>query len=436
MRTTSMSMVRLGGAAVALVAAAGGTLVTAPAQASTATAPDPSSISIRTLRASVAPGATDTVTGDLAVGGGSAAGRSVTLQAHTPGQSGYVPVGSVASGANGGLSLQVTPEISTLYRWHYDGATDARPSSSGVVRVDVTAGQHHGNRLGTTLSVRALHRVVGPDGFATVRGRLRSGRTGLPNRQVQLLAHRVGEGEWHFVTAQPTGGRGAISFRVSPDQPTRYRMQFLGSQVFRPTHSGVVTIAVRTAVSISAVPGSIAPGQVTTISATATHRGLAVQGATAQLLARAAHPYTRFHVVGSGTTGANGGVSLAATPAHDTRYEVRVLPSTSAPGGLSPATQVDVTAATSLSVRGRDAAHGRYSVSGSLRSHGHPVRHVRVTLWSQAPGSTVWTEVAHRSTSRHGSVRFLRPQVAGTGYRLTFAGNHRYAAAASGTVVD
>jgi hypothetical protein len=328
---------KVGGAAVALTAATAGTMVTAPSHADELRA---TSISIRTLQASVRPGGTDTITGDLAVAGGSASGRLVSLQAHTPGTSGYTPVGDATARPNGGISLAVTPDVTTLYRWHYDGATDARPSSSGVVRVKVTETRHHAHRLGTTLSIRVTQRTISRTGVATIRGRLRSGRTGLPNRQVILLAHRAGQRNWHFVRSGRTAARGGFSFRVTPWQTTAYRALYLGSQVFRPSHSGTVRVHVR------------------------------------QQLA------------------------------------------------------------TSLSVRGRDAARQRFAVSGVLRGGGHAVRNARVTLWSRAPHSTTWVAVARQRTDHHGGVHFKRPRADGTAYKLRFNGNRHYAASVSGIVVN
>jgi hypothetical protein len=328
---------RLGGAAVALTAATAGALVTAPSHADELRA---TSISIRTLRASVQPGGTDSITGDLAVAGGSASGRLVSLEAHTPGAPGYTPVGDVTAGPNGGISLAVTPDVTTLYRWHYDGATDARPSNSGVVRLAVTETQHHAHRLGTTLSIRATKRTISRTGVATVRGHLRSGSTGLPNRQVFLLARRAGQSGWHFVRSDRTAARGVFSLRVTPRQTTAYRMLYLGSQVFRPSHSGTVKVHVR-------------------------------------------QQFT-----------------------------------------------------TSLSVRGRDAAHQRFAVSGVLRGGGHAVRNTRVTLWSRAPRSTTWVAVARQRTGYHGGVQFKRPQADGTAYQLRFNGNRHYAASVSGIVVN
>jgi hypothetical protein len=264
----------------------------------------------------------------------------VSLQAHTPGTPGYTPVGDATAGPNGGISLSVTPDVTTLYRWHYDGATDARPSNSGVVRVAVTENRHHAHRLGTTLSIRATKRTISKTGVSTIRGHLRSGSTGLPNRHVFLLARRVGQHGWHFVRSDRTAAHGVFSMRVSPRQTTAYRVLYLGSQVFRPSHSGTVKIHVRQQI------------------------------------------------------------------------------------------------ATSLSVRGRDAAHHRFAVSGELRGGGHAVRHTRVTLWSRAPGSTPWVPVASQRSGYHGDVHFLRPQSDGTRYQLRFDGNRHYSASVSGVVVN
>ena len=95
----------------------------------------PTSITIRAVHGAVRPGGTDTITGALIVAGsGSAAGRTVTLEARPMGADDFVPVGDAIAADRGGLRESVTPDVTTRYRWHYAGDTDARPSYSGVVQ--------------------------------------------------------------------------------------------------------------------------------------------------------------------------------------------------------------------------------------------------------------------------------------------------------------
>ncbi|RLV47772.1 hypothetical protein D9V37_16705 [Nocardioides mangrovicus] len=310
---------RLGGAAVALTAATAGALVSAPAHADDLAA---TSISIRSLQATVQPGGTDTITGDLAVAGGSGAGRTVSLEAHTPGTSGYAPVGTSVAGTNGGVSLQVTPDVTTLYRWHYDGATDARPSSSGTVRVVVSEKTHHAHRLGTTLSVRATKRAIGPNGTAIVRGHLRSGRVGLPNRQVLLLGHRSGQSGWHFVNIARTGAHGGIAFHVRPGRTTAYRLQYLGSQVFRPSHSGTVRVHVRQQAATSlSIRGRDGAHQRFVVSGQLRSGGHAVRSTRVSLWTHAAGSTTWVEVA-THRTGSRGVVQFRRPQSPGTAYRL------------------------------------------------------------------------------------------------------------------
>src|SRR6478672_1428329 len=147
------------------------------------------SLSIRAVHGAVRPGGSDTIAGSLAVAGsGSAAGRTVTLEARPMGSADFVPVGDTTARTHGGLRESVTPDVTTRYRWHYAGDTDARPSYSGVVSVRVRTPHHPANRINTSLSIRAVHRVENLGGADVVRGRLRAGRVALRHRPVILVS--------------------------------------------------------------------------------------------------------------------------------------------------------------------------------------------------------------------------------------------------------
>ncbi|WP_028645839.1 hypothetical protein [Nocardioides sp. URHA0020] len=240
---TSTSFRALAGVVTAGLVATSVGLVAAPVVADPA--PAATSISIRALKPAIAPGRTDTIVGSLHVRGGSAAGRPVALEARAKGESAFTPVGTATAGEKGGVRLTVKPEVTTRYRWHYAGAPDARPRVSGVALVKVRTPQHPAKRLGTTLSVRAVHPSVAPGGRTVVRGILRSGRTALRGRQVVLLARTSAQQAWQFRRVQRTARDGHVRFTVRPSTRTAFRLSFAGTTTFRPAKSAVVRVGVR-----------------------------------------------------------------------------------------------------------------------------------------------------------------------------------------------
>ena len=419
------------GAAVLATAVAGAGAV--PASASTG--PAATSITIRALHGAVRPGGTDTITGALIVAGpGTPAGRTVTLEARPMGADAFTPVGDAVAAERGGLRETVTPDLTTRYRWHYAGATDARPSHSGVVRVRVRTPHHPATRINTSLSIRAVHHVARLDGADVVRGRLRAGRVPLRHRPVILVSRTSDTGSWTFEGVHRTRRHGAVAFRVEPAARTAYRLVFLGTPLLQPATSGIVRVVARPDLTIAATPQRIDRGDSTTVSGTVTDDGAPVAGGTVRLVA---HPVgsQHAHLVGTATTADDGTVSFTDTPRRSTVYRLRLMRSSDLPAALSDRTLVGVRTPTSLSIRGKQAGTG-FAVSGVLRGGGHPLAHRTVTLLEQAPGSATWTEAGTDRTDRLGLARFREPQVPGTGYRLAYAGGPRFAPSSSGTVVS
>ncbi len=431
----TLTALRRTASGIAVVATTAG-LAVIPALHADAAARAETSLSIRAVRPAVRPGGTDTIAGALAVAGPpGAAGREVTLEARPMGATGFTPVGTATARDRGGLSESVMPDVTTRYRWHYLGDTDARPSLSGVVTVRVRIPRHHPHRIPTSLSIRAVHHVVQPDGTDTVRGRLRAERVPLPHRRVILLSRLMGSTSWTFEGAHRTRRLGVVRFRVQPTADTAYRLAFLGTRVFQPARSGIVRVVSRPAVAITADPSRIDRGESTTVAGVVTDQGAPVAGATVELLARRLGATGVPHVVGSGITAADGTVSFTATPAGTTVYRLHLLRSAGMPGALSDRARVVVRTPTSLSIRGRQTATD-FVISGELRGGGHALAHRPVTLMEQAPGSTTWIAGGTARTGSNGVVRFHEPPAPGTGYRLAYAGGPRFAASSSGTVVS
>ena len=135
--------------------------------------------------------------------------------------------------------------MTTRYRWHYAGATDARPRVSGVALIKVRTPQHAAQRLGTTLSVRAVRPAVAPGGKTVVRGILRSGRVELRGRKLVLLSRTSAQKSWQFRNVKRTARDGHVSFTVRPRTRTAYRLAFAGTNTFRPAKSAVVHVGIR-----------------------------------------------------------------------------------------------------------------------------------------------------------------------------------------------
>jgi hypothetical protein len=393
------------------------------------------SLSIRALHPAVRPGGSDTITGDLGVRGtATPAGRTVTLEARPAGSDSFVPVGTATSRTHGGVTQTVTPDTTTRYRWSYAGDTDTRPSLSGVATVRVRTPQHPPTRIGTSLSIRAVHHVVTADGSDIVRGRLRAGRVPLRHREVLLVSRAVGADTWTFEGAHRTRRLGGVAFRVHPTEKTAYRLVFLGTALLRPARSAVVRIETRPDVSITADPTQITRGASATISGVASDQGTPIAGGTVKLLGRKAGTH-RVKVLATGTTAADGSVSFTATPGTTTVYRLRLVHTTGIRASLSDPARVVVLVPSSLSIRGR-ATSTDFVVSGTLRGGGHALVHRTVSLLEQAPGSDVWTEAGTAKTGRKGVVRFHEATAPGTGYRLAYAGGSRFAPSTSGTVVS
>ena len=435
----SLTALRRTAAPVAVLAATAAGLAVAPvpsAHAAEGAATRAStSLSIRAVHSAVRPGGSDTVTGHLGIAGPlTSAGRTVTLEAKPMGTDAFTPIGTATAGARGGLHESVMPDVTTRYRWHYAGDTDARPSISGIATVRVRTPQHPAHRIDTSLSIRAVHRVVKPNGSDLVRGHLRARRLPLPHRVVILVSRTAGSDSWAFEGAHRTRRLGAVAFRVKPDENTAYRMVFLGSPLLQPARSAVVRIATRPDLTIAADPTRIVKGDTTTISGVASDDGTPIAGATVKLLARKAGTH-RVHAVAAGTTIGDGSVAFTESPRVTTTYRLRLVHTDGVRASLSDAARVAVRVPTTLSIRGR-ATGTEFVVSGTLFGGGHPLAHRPVTVQSQASGSADWTDAGTARTNRHGFVKFHEAPTPGTGYRLAYAGGPRFAPSTSGTVVS
>lgn len=424
--------VLIGSTAAALVVSVLGAAGSAVG-ASTA-APAATSIAIRVLQQTIAPGEAGTVVGNLKVLGGSPKGRQLALEAQATGEEGFTPVGTSTAGGKGDVRISVQPAVTTRYRWHYAGAADARSRVSGVVVVRVQSGEHPGHRLATSLSIRAVTGVVSSGGRDAVLGTLVSGKQALRGRFVVLLARQEGRGSWQFRKVTRTGRHGGVKFTVRPKARTDYKLAFAGTAKYQPVRSGFDTVAVRPTVSIALTPAAIDPGESAKITGTVVQTRSPVAGATVDLLARTVGPGTTWKVAESGITTAEGAVVFKVSPLGNTRYRLRAGSAGGLPTGASRVVELGVRAPSSLSIRGEAVADG-FAVIGQLRAQGDPVSNALITLQTFDTATTGWNNTASTRTASNGVVRFVQASAPGSDYRLVYAGKS-FARSTSATLTD
>ncbi len=414
-------------------------LVAVPTGSAQAAVKKDTTISIRTTDKRVDAGESSKIRGNLNIKKSNAeAGKVVTLEARPKGSAGFTAVGTSVAGANGGVQLLVTPDVTTRYRWHYAGDDKTQASRSGVARIVVGPGQGDGSgphRLRTTLSIRATDRPVAGDGTSTIRGKLLTRRIELPHREVLLLSRTAGTDSFAVVAMQRTDRDGVVRFPVSPTVRTAYRLKFEGTRLLRPSRSGVVRVGVRPSVVISAAPTSIDPGEVTTVSGVVTYEGAPYVGATVDLVGRPAKKkHASFAVLATSTTDATGAVSFDQSPSRTTVYRLVVRHSEGTPPrAVSDTVRVRVTLPSSLSIRGRTVDE-QFKVSGVLRGGGSTLKGRIVALQKLAEDGVTWTAVAFDTTNRRGKAEFSQPVSEGSSYRLSYAGGPRFAPCVSGVV--
>lgn len=398
-----------------------------------------STISIRVHNRRIEAGDSSKVQGNLNIKkSGGEAGRLVSLEARAEGATGFTAIGTAVAGSNGGIKLSVTPAVTTVYRWSYPGADDARASRSGVAKILVGPRTGDGNgprRLKTTLSIRATDRPVDDDGESLVRGKLLARGIDVPNREVILLSRTAGNA-FAEVAMSRTDRDGVVRFPVSPTVKTAYRLRFDGTRLLRPSRSGVVRVGVRPVIAATATPKRVNPGETTTVSGLVTFEGAPLVGATVDLLGRHKNRHARFAVLATATTDALGAVSFAQTPGRTTVYRLVVRHTDGTPPrAVSDNVRVTVRTATSLSIRGRTTPAG-FAVSGVLRGGGGTIAKTLVTLQVLGDDGVTWSGVASARTRKKGKVQFVVPTSEGTSYRLAYAGGWRYAPSVSGVVVN
>ncbi|MDT7548822.1 MAG: hypothetical protein QOE84_1216 [Actinomycetota bacterium] len=295
----------------AAVVAVAGVMLTGAATAASATDKAATSLSIRLVNAQNS----STISGSLHQGSAPVQGAVVSLAAEPAGATRFTVVRSDHTGQNGGVAFSVSPAKTTRYRLVFSGDASRLASHSGVVSV------RGDGRMASSLSIRSALSSINPGGKDNISGVLRGNGHVLAGRHVDLVAGSPGS--WRTLGTKTTGQHGWVGFTVSPAATQHYMLVFRGGSSFRPSRSGIVTVIVRKATSLSIRSGasSVAPGGSTTISGVLLSEGNAVAGRTVSLLSRPASGGD-WAVVQTATTGDHGGVDFTVSPTSKTQYEL------------------------------------------------------------------------------------------------------------------
>ncbi|HEV7191918.1 MAG TPA: hypothetical protein VGN35_01845 [Jatrophihabitantaceae bacterium] len=107
--------------------------------------------------------------------------------------------------------------------------------------------------VATTASTSSSSTVIAGRS-ATLTITLRSGTTGaiIPGVVVKLWSRPSSSAAWTFVASATTSSSGVASVVVKPLHNTQYEWTFAGNSQFQPVTSGVVTLLVAQAISITA----------------------------------------------------------------------------------------------------------------------------------------------------------------------------------------
>lgn len=295
-----------------VVSATAGLLVAAGGSIAAAAAPSPTSLSIRL----VPHASTSTVSGTLFSGRSHVTDALVTLVSEPAGSDTWNAVDSRRTNSNGLVSFIVTPSVRTHYELRFAATSTYGASHSGVVTAAAPK-----SAVASSLSIRASRTSLAQGEHSQVSGVLSINGSALADRRVVLEARSPG-GTWTKERANRTGPHGGVAFVVSPRADRQFRLFFAGDAVGKPSRSGVVTVFVRkaTSLSIRESASAIDQGGSAVVSGVLLSGGNPVGGRTVHLLKKTGG--SDWTDVGSQSTGPHGGVSFTVSPDATSQYEL------------------------------------------------------------------------------------------------------------------
>jgi hypothetical protein len=192
------------------------------------------SLTIALSATSIQPGSSDTVSGDLSLGGSALVGDTVDLASRNA-HHGFAKIGSQVTASDGSVSFTVTPGITTQYVLVFVKNSTNAGARSAIATVHVLRT--------SSLSIRA--RANRKAGDEVISGNLRGGGSPLAHRKVTLMDRPDGTGPWTAVATHLTVHNGDVAFtEAAPTSTEDYQLVFSGGQAFDGCQSGIVTVTV------------------------------------------------------------------------------------------------------------------------------------------------------------------------------------------------
>jgi hypothetical protein len=306
-------------------------------------------------------------------------------------------------------------------------------SGAGIVSATAASAA---TKAHTSLSIRAVKAQINPGGSDQITGDLRAHHGGVQGRKVELLSRAAGAKTWTDTATHFAGRHGMLGFEVTPAVTTFYKLKFAGNKFEQASRSGVVRVRVnanRTSLTIALGSKSIAPGSTDTVSGVLSDNGTPIAGTVNLLAKNAKH---KFAKVQSGTTATDGSVSFTVKPGVTTHYALAFAKTATDSAARSAVATVRVLQPSSLSIRARaNKKAATEIISGDLRGGGSGLRHRKVVLQDRPAGTTTWTSVTSKFTSKGGAISFkLAAPTVSEDYQLVFAGGAVFDGCQSGVV--
>lgn len=291
----------------------------------------------------------------------------------------------------------------------------------------------------TSLSIRSSHSLINPGQSNSISGTLLdSSNQSLANETVQLQSHLPSQ-DWTVAAEKATNSNGFVAFTVSPRRTTLYQLVFRASGNYARSHSGVVTLQVRRAASLSIrlFRSSINPGGTDAISGVLKAGGSTLADKTVLLQSRG-HSSDSWSTQASKQTGSHGYVRFLVSPSATRQYRMVFRTTQNIYRAVSAVVTVIVRKPSSLSIRSAadTVAQGQSdTISGVLLGAGQPLADRTVVLYERQAGTSSWTAEATQQTTSNGGISFtVTPPNAKEQYMLVFHTHPYYLPCHSGVV--
>jgi hypothetical protein len=267
------------------------------------------SLSIRAVHHLVRADGSDVVRGRLRAGSVPLRHREVLLVSRAVGADSWTFEGAHRTRHLGEVAFRVQPTDKTAYRLVFLGTPLLRPARSAVVRIEARP----------DLSITADPTQITRGGSSTISGVASDEGTPIAGGTVRLLGRRAGT---HHVTVRASGttaADGSVSFTVSPDNTTVYRLRLVHTTGIRASLSDPARVVVLVPTSLS-IRGRATSSDFV-VSGTLRGGGHALVHRAVSLLTQAPGS-PDWTEAGTARTGRHGVVRFHAAPAPGTGYRL------------------------------------------------------------------------------------------------------------------